>query len=87
MSLPSVTGAGSSLSLPKLADGQFESEGSINTDLLPEKNPTTPGSVLHPELEALRDFQEEFQLEDSELEKVVEAILSQENTLETFKMD
>ena len=69
------------------AESQIESDSSINTNLLPEETPTTPGSVLPPELEALKDFQEEFQLEDGELEKVVETILTQENSIETFKMD
>ena len=56
------------------AAGQLESESS---NLLPGKTPT----ALPPELEALRNFQEEFQLEDCELEKVVETILTQENSI------
>ena len=64
--------------------GQMES-GSSN--LLPGKTPTMPDPVLPPELEALRNFQEEFQLEDGELEKVVETILTQEDSIQTFEMD
>ena len=68
----------------RLADGHLEPEGLINTNLLPEKSPTVPSSVLSPELEALRNFQEEFQLEDGELEEVVETILTQENSIQTL---
>ena len=74
-----VTGVGPSLSRSQAeVAGQLESESS---NLLPGKTPTMPDSVLPPELEALKNFQEEFQLEDCELEKVVETILTQENSI------
>ena len=74
-----VTGVGPGLSRSQAeAAGQLESESS---NLLPGKTPTMPDSALLPELEALRNFQEEFQLEDCELEKVVETILTQENSI------
>ena len=63
---------------PSSLSAQLESESS---DLLTGKPPTVPDSVLSPELEALKNFQEEFQLEDCELEKVVETILTQENSI------
>ena len=94
-----VTGLGPRLS-GSLAGvgGQLESQDSnllsgetpLEADsVLPPmlKAPSVTNSVLPPELEALRNFQEEFQLEDSELEKVVETILTQENSIETFEMD
>ena len=78
--LPLVTGVGQSLSGSQAVE-PLESDSSIDTNLLPGKTPTPPDSVLPPELEALRDFQEKFQLEDGELEKVVETILTQENSI------
>ena len=75
-----MSGVGPSLS-GRQAESPLESDSSINTNLLPGETATTPGSVLPPELEALKDFQEEFQLEDGELEKVVETILTQENSI------
>ena len=71
---------------PSLFDAQLKSDSSVKTNPLSGKSPpdapdNLPDSLLPPDLEALRNFQDEFQLEDEELEKVLETILTQENSI------